>query len=340
MGAKKGGEKKGGARGEKAEGEDPLVLLSNYVRFSKLIGVPPNPKVVQQLQDEEHYPLVQLVVDDEHGPLGPGGTRALTTAVLGTGQDMKGGSYKLKGLRLWRTRCGDEGARSIAELLRLGGAEVQLEFLELFENQVSIRGATALGQALCIGCNKSLLTLKLDYNLQLGSEGMAALCRGLRTNSTLKQLHVPYCAIDASAGPSIGEMLSFSSLGLTVLNLQGNQLGGKGVQDLSPGLARNKSLTYLNMADNGISGSEEDCAALELFRDALVSCPTLTHIDILYNRIGEKGAQVMLPALAPENQQIKQFFVDASVGDLFHSLHRRDAGGKGGKGKKGGKKKK
>ena len=26
------------------------------------------------------------MVDDEHGPLGPGGTRALTTAIMGTGQ--------------------------------------------------------------------------------------------------------------------------------------------------------------------------------------------------------------------------------------------------------------
>ena len=25
-------------------------------------------------------------MDDEHGPLGPGGTRALTTAIMGTGQ--------------------------------------------------------------------------------------------------------------------------------------------------------------------------------------------------------------------------------------------------------------
>lgn len=28
----------------------------------------------------------QIVVDDEHGPLGPGGTRALMTAIMGTGQ--------------------------------------------------------------------------------------------------------------------------------------------------------------------------------------------------------------------------------------------------------------
>lgn len=85
--------------------------------------------------------LAQIVVDDEYGPLGPGGTRALATAIMGTGQDMRGGPYRLiRSLRLWRARCGDEGARSIAEVLRLGGAEVQLEYLELFDDNVGSRG--------------------------------------------------------------------------------------------------------------------------------------------------------------------------------------------------------
>ncbi|CAN0514017.1 unnamed protein product [Laminaria digitata] len=134
---------------------------------------------------------------------------------------MRGGPYRLmKSLRLWRARCGDEGARSIAEVLRLGGAEVQLEYIELFDDNIGPTGALALGQSLSIGCNKSLLSLKLDYNPSLGSEGTASLCRGLRTNSSLKQLHLPYCDLGADAGPPLGEMLSYTKLQLAVLNLQ------------------------------------------------------------------------------------------------------------------------
>jgi hypothetical protein len=48
--------------------------------------------------------------------------------------------------------------------------------------------AAALGAALSLGNNLSLLTLKLDYNATLGAEGVVALCRGLRSNSTLKVL--------------------------------------------------------------------------------------------------------------------------------------------------------
>lgn len=87
------------------------------------------------------------------------------------------------------------------------------------------RRATALGQSLSIGCNKSLLSLKLDYNPSLGSEGTAALCRGLRTNSTLKQLHLPYCDLGPEAGAPLGEMLSYTKLQLAVLNLQVGILG-------------------------------------------------------------------------------------------------------------------
>ena len=87
----------------------------------------------------------------------------------------------------------------------------------------------ALGQALSVGCNTSLYSLKLDFNPLLGSEGAAALCRGLRTNSSLKQLHLPYCDLGPDAGAPLGEMLSFTKLKLTVLNLQVRRAAGRDV---------------------------------------------------------------------------------------------------------------
>ncbi len=36
-------------------------------------------------QDAENYPVTQLIIDDEFGPIGPGGMRALMTALMGTG---------------------------------------------------------------------------------------------------------------------------------------------------------------------------------------------------------------------------------------------------------------
>lgn len=156
-----------------------LFFLTSTYKFISLffiiraVGVPINPLVGKILNDEEKYPIDQLIIDDEYGPLGPGGTRALMTAILGAGPGMKGGPYKLlKSIRLWRTNCGDDGANAISEILRLGGAEIPLVYLELLDNNIGLRGATALGSALSVGNNISLLTLKLDYNVTLGSEGI------------------------------------------------------------------------------------------------------------------------------------------------------------------------
>ncbi|CAM9239752.1 unnamed protein product, partial [Heterosigma akashiwo] len=58
------------------------------------------------------------------------------------------------------------------------------------------------------------------------------------------------------------------------------------------------------------------------------SCETLTHVDLLYNRIGEMGAAALQPFLLPENTRIKQFLVDANLPEgLFGTVFRRDTSG-------------
>ena len=100
-------ENKPKAVGEEVEGEDPAVLLSNYQKFSKSVGLPVHIGIVKALNDVEKYPIDQLIVDEEYGAIGPGGTRALMTS-------MKGGPYKLlKSLRIWKSNVGDDGASAI-----------------------------------------------------------------------------------------------------------------------------------------------------------------------------------------------------------------------------------
>ena len=72
---------------------------------------------------------------------------------------------------MWKADCADDGAASVAEVLRLGGADVKLSYLELLDCNVGPRGANALGYSLSRGNNLSLLTLKLDYNKTFGDEG-------------------------------------------------------------------------------------------------------------------------------------------------------------------------
>mmetsp|Transcript_11018 Transcript_11018/g.18485 ORF Transcript_11018/g.18485 Transcript_11018/m.18485 type:complete len:341 (+) Transcript_11018:53-1075(+) len=330
------------AAGEAVEGEDPALLLSNYQKFCKSIGLPINAIVAKNLNDEERYPIQQLLIDDEFGAIGPGGCRALMTAVMGSGPGMKGGPYKLlNSIRMWRSNCSDDGVSAIAEVLRLGGADVKIAFLELFECNIGPKGATSLGMSLSYGNNLSLLTLKLDYNGSLGDEGIVNLCRGLRTNQSLKQLHLQFCNITSAAGPHLAEVLANAKSELEVFNVGGNRLGGAGLTALCEGLAQNTKCETLCLADNMIDQMEDDLAGLSAFKDCLLKdTVALTNVDLMYNRIGEAGANILLEAINPSNTKIKEFLVDLTLPmPIFEQLFRKGGGKKGkGKGKKGKKK--
>ena len=87
--------------------------------FTRTIGLPINKVMERNLNDEEKYPhpVEQLLIDDEFGPLGPGGTRAVMTAIMGNGAGMKGGPYKrLRSIRIWRSNCSDDGAAAIVRI--------------------------------------------------------------------------------------------------------------------------------------------------------------------------------------------------------------------------------
>jgi hypothetical protein len=139
-----------------------------------------------------------------------------------------------------------------AELLRLGGADVKISFLELIDNNIGPRGANALGMSLSFGHNLSLLTLKLDYNPTLGDEGVINLCKGLRTNATLKQLHLQFCNITSKSGPALAEFLANSKSSVELFNMSGNRLGGEGLASLCKGLIYNTKCETLCLADNMI----------------------------------------------------------------------------------------
>ena len=65
--------------------------------------------------------------------------------------------------------------------------------------------------------------------------------------------------------------------------------------------------------------SEEDTAGLQALRDCLLNpSVSLTSVDLMYNRIGEKGAKILIEALGPENTKIREFLVDLTLPmDIF-----------------------
>lgn len=162
--------------------------------------------------------------------------------------------------------------------------------------------------------------------------------------TSTRQLHLSYCGITEEGGEALSDVLENSRSILEVLNLNGNKLKGLGLAKLCKGLNENTALQKLMLADNNIDQEEDDLAALELFRDCLLNKSlNVTSVDLMWNRIGEAGAMVLLPALGPENTKITEFLVDLTLPmPLFEQIFRKGGAGgkkgKKGKGKKGKKK--
>ena len=141
---------------------DPTLLLSSYSHFSKVIGFEPHGDVKKSLAESENvHSGEQIIIDGSVHSFGPGGCRALATSLMGkcagidTQEAKKSNIYnKLQEVRIWRDNIGDFGAMAIAEILRLGGAELQVSYLELMDTGIKVCGAMALGRSLSIGVRK------------------------------------------------------------------------------------------------------------------------------------------------------------------------------------------
>ena len=118
-------------------------------------------------------------------------------------------------------------------------------------------------------------------------------------------------------------------------------MGGQGLKGICGGLEQNITLTSLSMADNGVAATDEDIDALEtLARLVMRPESLLASVDLLYNRIGEKGGEAMLKVFnggklegGGPPKKVSQLLVDATLPQqLFDSLCRIDAAGGGKKG--------
>jgi len=321
------------------EGVDVGLLYKNYIKECAAIGIEQFGPVKAALTNEANPNRGKqiIVVTPGNGDcLGSGGVRALVNAIIAQP------FTAVKDIRI-SSQLKDPGAAAIGTLLSAtakkllvnniasddGSAppppEWQLEYLELVNNGIGRDGALAIGRSLCVGMNKTLAALVLDFN-PLGSNGMNALCKGLRTNSTLKRLSVRHCSIDEHGGKAVGEMLHFKKTALIALDLSSNKLGCIGLRDmLSEGMDENTSLKTLRLAENSIGQTDDDFKTLESFAIFLMKHPSLVAVDLMHNRIGTTGGTLLLPAVT-ENKRLTEFKVDSNMdNDVFKALFRVSA---------------
>jgi hypothetical protein len=315
---------------------DPEILHKNYVKECAAIGIEAYRPVKDALTNVNNpnrgkqIMILQQSKEDKNC-LGPDGCRALVNAIIAQP------FTAAKDIRIC-SQIKDSGAAALGKLLAASAKKPniqpsdptatqpmwQIEYLELINNDIGRDGALALGRSLCVGMSRTLATLILDFNLTLGSDGLAALCKGLKTNSTLKKLSVRYCNIDECGGKPLGEILRFKRTGLISLDLTSNPLGCFGLGDISDGMVENTSLKTLRLADIKVGQSDDDAKALGMFAGALVKHPTIVAIDLMHNHIGNKGGNLLLAAT--ENSRITEFKVDSRMdSELFKTLFRVSA---------------
>ncbi|KAL3773748.1 hypothetical protein ACHAW5_008182 [Stephanodiscus triporus] len=316
---------------------DPEILYKNYVKECAAINIEAYGPVKDALTNADNPNRGKQIIvfqptKEDGNYLGPDGCRALVNAIIAQP------FLAAKDIRISGSQIQDSGAAALGSLLAAAARQPsiepsdqsalqpvwKLEYLELINNDIGHDGALALGRSLFVGMNRSLATLILDFN-PLGSAGLAALCKGLQTNSTLKKLSVRFCNIDERGGKPMGEVLRFKRTGLISLDLTSNRLSALGLRDICVGMDLNTSLKTLRLADISLGQSDDDAEALGMFAGVLRKHPSIVAVDLSHNNIGTKGGNMILPAVT-ENKSITEFKVDSRMDEeLFKALFRASA---------------
>jgi len=283
---------------------------------------------VQPVEGIERIPFLERVqrLAVYAQPIGPVGATAVAAAASGMDPSL----LKVDSMTLMKCDLRDQGAATLAVLLR---NKFGMVACELIENDIGWEGANSIGLAL--KANNCLQVLNLDCN-PLGDEGIAALADGLRWNGFLSNLSVQYCGIGCyGAGALAQDVVANEYCRLTELSLKGNELGPEGVASIADSLKQNTTLVSINLADTGMGNSG---ISRDAMREALVRHPTLTALDLNLNAIGPEGGQMLLEVLSL-NTNITKCGVFERLGKVYQEIQEK-AAGNGGKKKKGKKKKK
>lgn len=186
--------------------------------------------------------------------MGAPNVRALCAAILARGTGLVPIPYTpVKRLELLDAGAGDSGAASVADVLNNGVlVGVALESVSLIRCGVGPDGVGALGSALMLGGNTSLLSLSLDCNV-IGYVGTRLLCRGLLTNRVLKRLSLASVDMCEDGAFEVASYINSSLCVLEALDLSGNNIGLAGLQSLSVSALYSKTLVELTLCNCGLS---------------------------------------------------------------------------------------
>jgi len=164
-------------------------------------------------------------------------------------------------LSLINTSLTDNGLKALAEHFEKYGVKV----LDLSQNRITSASMEELGKG--IAANQTLTEISLENN-EINDAGIVALA------------------------PNVGPKVT-----LTKLNLNGNKISTQGVEALAEHLSNaDHPLPELQLARNALDDSS--CSALAKL---LSSNPSIIHVNLSGNKIGNRGVQTLTQALSSPN---------------------------------------
>lgn len=330
MGAKKKPE--GGAGLKKDTSDDSTEKLYRaYRRNLGEYGVSMPRKLEEKFleirDDKNPGKLTELILWEEAGPAG---IRSIMDALRET-------QYQLTHtIRLWRALAEDEGLRAVTQFMLECHS---VTYLELIECNITALGCEFLGATLGPGSLCQLDTLRLDHN-NIGNKGLENLTIGLRMNTTLTELSLAFCGIDADGGRSLIEILINQNSKLETLSLQGNSLQNQGICAVFHAMQVNNALLRLDVADTQFNDQPE---VLQKLFEILCNNSTLQILDMRYNGIYDEGATAIIDMFRSGNEGallsvISEFVLTSSKIDPEIYAELEKAIGNNKRGKKGRKK--
>ncbi|KAL1525623.1 hypothetical protein AB1Y20_020476 [Prymnesium parvum] len=180
----------------------------------------------------------------------------------------------------------DSGALFILTALRRFGT---IRNLFLRWNGITSQGAAHIAEVLSE--LPKLDTLDLGGNWLL-DQGVEHVMRGLSRHTGLRELHLDYTGVGPASMAQLESTLR--NMSLECLDLSGNHLDNAGAAHLARALRMSNSsrLHTLRLRQNEYIGDDGVAALARL----LTGVPTLMHLDLSGNRIGDAGAASLLNA--------------------------------------------
>lgn len=267
------------------DGESPFeTLCMIYEKRFREMGIPMYPafqeKMNQMQEDDVEFEQLHL-----WEPTNPNALQVIFAAIHEAKIDT------LKSVRFWKIKAQDEGVRALSKYMMQNKT---VEVVDLLDNEITPLGCEFLGRALHPSCNETTRKLSMDHNV-FGDAGLAQLNVGLAINPNIQHLSLTYCGLTEHAANFMQQILAFTESKIEYLNLQGNELGNKGVKALLEAVKINACILELGLADNQFGEKVVDDIV-----EVVKFVPQIYCIDIKHNGIYEEGAEKIFKACEPK----------------------------------------